>query len=171
MKDKMNKKEQTIYCVIVVIVLILLAFGDQIFMKFIPQQDNPNDKIFGGSDRLSVEVDNPYFNKIRLEDILIKYENHESFILIILRNNCYMCDVLLKNGEPFFKDASKKIYYIDSDNYSEDNETLIKFKQIDNRIYKYIDLTPLSINFEKGSVVDILVGAEKKERIEEFLTK
>ena len=36
------KKEEKIYCVIVIVVLILVFFGDQIMLHFIPSDPNAN---------------------------------------------------------------------------------------------------------------------------------
>ena len=118
------KKEEKIYCVIIVLVLILVFMGDKIMLHFIPEDPNANNTTFGGEEKQELTYDNAYVSKITLDEIMNKINAFDSFNIIFTRSNCLSCDKLM-NNESIMKDSKLPIYFVDRDTYNE-NRDLVK---------------------------------------------
>ncbi len=162
------KKEEKIYCVIIVVVLIVVFFGDQIMLKMIPSVPNLNNTTFGGELKKELIYDNPYVNKIELEDVMNKINAFDSFILIFARSNCITCSKLMEDGKSYMADSSLPIYYVDRDTYNEDRNLVKDLANYDEKLKENIDLTPFIIKVEKGMIEKTIVGTETAEKIKDF---
>ena len=164
------KKEEKIYCVLVVIVLIVVFFGDQIMLKIIPSNPNLNNTTFGGEEKKELIYDNPYVTKITLEQLMNKLNAFDSFIVIFTRSNCFTCDKLMNNLE-YMKDSKLPIYYVDRDTYNEDRQIVKNLANYDDKLKDNIDLTPFIIKVNKGMIDSTIIGTEKEEKIKDFFLK
>lgn len=165
------KKEEKIYCVIVVIVLILVFFGDQIMLKIIPSNPNLNNTTFGGEEKKELIYDNPYVSKITLEEVMNKINAFDSFIVIFTRSNCRTCKDLMENGKDYMKESKLPIYYVDRDTYNEDRQIVKNLANYDDKLKDNIDLTPFIIKVNKGMIDSTIIGTEKEEKIKDFFLK
>ena len=164
------KKEEKIYCVLVVLVLIVVFFGDQIMLKIIPSNPNLNNTTFGGEEKKELIYDNPYVTKITLEQLMNKLNAFDSFIVIFTRSNCFTCDKLMNNSE-YMKDSKLPIYYVDRDTYNEDRQIVKNLANYDDKLKDNIDLTPFIIKVNKGMIDSTIIGTEKEEKIKDFFLK
>lgn len=169
MKESMNSKEQTIYCIIVVFVLILLAFGDQIVLSKLPKNPNPNDRVF--KDLVHEKTKYSFIEEISVSEVFEKLKHQESFYLLFLREDCYTCDKVLEKMNSFSSSIQYPVYFLYREQYSTQEEEFQTLLQYDLRILENESLTPFFVQFEQGIVMDTLVGMGKKNRLEEFLCK
>lgn len=172
MKEELSKKQQVIYCTLVVIVLIFLAFGDKIVLHYIPKRANPNQAIFGetADDIKDTNYQIPFLIKLDIQEVNEKIKNKEDFFLLSSRSNCVTCEKLLPIIKSFKEtnQIKKPIYYIDRDLYNMTNLEFKTFVNHDLRIQENIDFTPYLMEFTKGRLLNQLVGYPKREVLEEF---
>ena len=93
LKEKLNLDEKTrevIYCVLVVVVIVLVAFGDRIVLRFIKSSPNPNDRVFGGETKEPYSIS--FLEQLTLDEVLEKLERQETFLLLSSKDDCYTCE-------------------------------------------------------------------------------
>ena len=163
--NNMNKKQQILYCICFVIVLLLLLFGDAIITRAIPTRINLNNKVFGGEEIDAVMKTDEY---IKTVDLLNKIDNKESFYLFSLRSNCINCELLEEKINNFDK-LNYEMYYIDQD-YVINDASWEDFLEVDENIKLNIEMTPFLMKFENGILTDYLIGNQKDEYLKQFFT-
>ena len=161
------KKEEKIYCVIVVLVLVLVFFGDQIMLHFIPEDPNANNTTFGGEEKQELTYDNAYVSKITLDEIMNKINAFDSFNIIFTRSNCLSCDKLMAN-ESVMKNSKLPIYFVDRDTYNENRNLVKDLGNLNDEVKENLDLTPYIIKVEKGMITKTILGISKDEELEYF---
>ena len=161
------KKEEKIYCVIVVLVLVLVFFGDRIMLHFIPEDPNANNTTFGGEEKQELTYDNAYVSKITLDEIMNKINAFDSFNIIFTRSNCLSCDKLMAN-ESIMKDSKLPIYFVDRDTYNENRNLVKDLGNLNDEVKENLDLTPYIIKIEKGMITKTILGISKDKDIEYF---
>ncbi len=161
------KKEEKIYCIIVIIVLILVYFGDNIMLHFIPEDPNANNTTFGGEEKQELTYSNPYIKKITLDEIMNKINAFDSFNVIFTRSNCMSCDKLM-NKEDIMKNSKLPIYFVDRDTYNEDRGLVKELGNLNDEVKENIDLTPYIIKIEKGMITKTILGIAKDIDLEYF---
>ena len=171
-KDKIilsEKGRDALYCVLFLLVLLFLAFGDQIAMRFLKKQPNPNTSI--SRSEHSTCLDYFPFVEVSLKEVLEKIEAQESFLLLSTRENCYTC----KKYVPLLKTELTKynisIYYINRSFYDSTNEDYLEFVAIHEDLQQNMQYTPYVMYFENGNLQDELVGSQEANEIYEFLER
>ncbi len=162
----MSKKEQNIYAVSVVLVLLLLLFGDKIMLKFISEKPNSNNTVFGGTKK-EVSYDNVYVSKISLEDMIANMNLGKSFFVIFTRSDCFVCDELFRK-DYLFKDSSWPIYYVERNVYTENKDSVIYLENSSEDVKENIEITPYIIMVKDGFISDTLLGSSKDDKIANF---
>ena len=135
----MNKKQQTIYCVLTVIILLILFFGDQIMLHTIPENPNPNNRVFKGENKKGVYEQIDYIKEITINELKEKLDLN--------------LDVMF--------------YYLDFDAY-EDNNNWNYWLNYDLRIKENYELTPFLMSFDNGVLIDTIIGVPKRENLRDF---
>ena len=139
------KKEEKIYCVIIVLVLVLVFFGDQIMLHFIPEDPNANNTTFGGEKKQELTYDNAYVSKITLDEIMNKINAFDSFNIIFTRSNCMSCDKLMSK-EDVMKNSKLPIYFVDRDTYNENRDLVKELGNLNNEVKENLDLNKMCYN-------------------------
>ena len=157
------KKEEVIYCIGIILVLILVYFGDDIMLKMIPSDPNKNNTVFGGKIK-EVNYENNYVTKITLDDMINKINAHEDFYVALTRSDCFVCNEIFAN-QTLFENSKYPIYYIERTN--DENKNNIEI--LNNNLKNNSEITPYFIKVEKGFITDeLLVNNSKDERIKNF---
>lgn len=82
--------------------------------------------------------------KVSYNDVFKMMENNESFVLCISRTTCSHCDNYKPKLENIAKENKIKIYYIDIDKESEENQDNFK------NIITFNDETPMTVFIKDG---------------------
>ncbi len=134
-----------------IITVIILAIGAMIYASI----------VLNGKEK----EEDKYFQELKIDELIEKCENKESFILVISQTTCSHC----AEYKPRFKKilAKHKItaYYLEKDLLNEEEEA--KLNEIAN-----ISGTPTTVFIEEGvepSTSTRLVGAKSSDSIESRL--
>lgn len=175
LKEKISldeKKKQNIYCIFMVLVLILLAFGDQIMLKFIDHQPNPNNTIFGENKEVAAsDYKIEYFTELSISEVFEKLRNKEKFVLLSSRDSCHTCKTYIPILKEQFAINNIKGYYLNRSLYDRDNQDYIELLKVDQRMEKNLQYTPYIMYFKDGKLIDDLVGSKSKEEVNNFIIK
>lgn len=164
-----SKKKQVVYCIIVTVMIVVLAFGDQIMLHFIAKDANPNNTTFGNKD------DEPYtvgfLDELTITQIITKINNKDTFILLSSRENCYTCRKYIPIVHQVFQDYNISGYFLNRTNYDSDNADYIELTKIDERLAKNLQYTPYIMYFKDGKLQDELVGSKKENVVVDFVQR
>lgn len=166
---KINLNKEVIYSVLIVVVLFILFIGDDIALKLIPENPNPNNTSFGGGELVPVNYINQNIKEINSSDVISLINNKKSFILIFVRKDCYACELLI-DKKNVLDESVYPVYFLDVDKNYQDSKFDYLMK-IDLRIYEKKDLSPLAVKFQDGIVMDTMVGIGKNKRLYEFFNQ
>lgn len=169
LKEKLNLDEKTrevIYCILVVVVIVFVAFGDRIVLRFIKANPNPNDRVFGGETKEPYSI--PFLEQLTLDEVLDKIHNRKSFLLLSSKDNCYTCEMYLPLLEEELEKINTPMYYIDRDLYNENSEALDEFIHLDENISQNFMYTPYLMYFKEGTFKAELVGKKDQDLLEQF---
>lgn len=166
---KINLNKDIVYSYLLVVILFILFIGDKIALKLIPENPNPNNTSFGGGQIVSANYNNENISEVTPSNIINLINAKGSFILILVRKDCYTCELLIDKKDAL-NESIYPLYFLDVSKYSSDDylENLIK---MDLRLYENRDLSPLSIKFQDGVLMDVLVGITKNKRLNEFFNQ
>jgi len=175
LKEKINideKKKEILYCICIVFVLILLAFGDQIAMHFISHRPNPNNKVFGEEGEVSASDYNvDFLEEISIPEILEKINQQESFLLLSSRDECYTCKKYLPLLKMQFTNFDVQAFFMNRSKYDRDNTYYVEFMKLDTQLEKNLQYTPYLMYFKDGALQDQLVGSKNEEVIVDFIQR
>lgn len=169
LKEKLNLDEKTrevIYCVLVVVVIVLVAFGDRIVLRFIKSSPNPNDRVFGGETKEPYSIS--FLEQLTLDEVLERLERQETFLLLSSKDDCYTCEKYLPILEVGIERINTPVYYIDRDLYDEGSEAWDEFISLDERITQNFMYTPYLMYFKEGKFEAELVGKKDQDLLEQF---
>ena len=167
MSGKEERKKQLIHCTLFVMVLLFLAFGDQIALRYIKSKPNPNNTVFGNAEKKEFTID--FLTPISMEEILEKVEKKENFLLLSSQDNCKICDEYYQNLNDFLKEENKTGYFLNIENINWKEENTKKFQELNPNIKDHIKYTPYIMYFENGNLKSELVGKKEKQEIENFI--
>lgn len=163
-----EKQKQIIYCVILVFVLLLLFFGDQIALRFISKNPNPNNQVFGsGEKNNNYQIE--FLTELTVEELIKKIKNKEDFIVLSSRDSCETCKKYLPDLKEILKTNQIKGYFVNRDLYKKEEHK--ELEELDSKIASHFDYTPYLMWFHKGNLLDEIIGKEKKENLELFFNK
>lgn len=166
MKDMEERKKQLIHCTLFVLVLLFLAFGDQIALRYIKSKPNPNNKVFGNVEKEEFTID--FLTSISVEEILDKIEKKENFLLLSSQDNCIICDEYYKNLSNSLIEEEKG-YFLNIETIDWKEENVKKFQEMNTNIKDHIKYTPYLMYFENGNLKSELVGKKERQEIENFI--
>ncbi len=175
MKNKIDKipldekQKQTIYCVLIVLVLILLAFGDKIALHFISKNPNPNNTVFKLGEKKDYNIE--FLKQITAQEILKKINNLETFWVLSSRDSCETCKLFLPDIEEVMKKENKTGYFINLDLREEEKDYYELLEEQEENIKSHIQYTPYIMYFENGMLKEEIVGKVEKKSLEEFFKK
>lgn len=174
LKDMINldeKKKETMYCVCIVIVLLLLAFGDRIAMHFISHQPNPNNTAWGGEVISAEDYKIDFLSELKIPDIIERIEEKETFLLLSSRDSCHTCKTYIPLLKKKFDKYGIEAFYLNRSLYDRDNTYYVDFMKKDSRLEKNLQYTPYLMYFKEGKLIDELVGSKKEIEVEEFIKR
>ncbi len=165
LEDK--KRNEILYCIFIVIVIVFIAMGDQIALHFFKSNPNPNNKVFGGAEKENYTIS--FLQELSLDEVLEKVNQKENFLLLSSKSDCVVCEKMLPVLEEDYDKRKVDIYYFNKDLYDNSMESLKKFQEVDEKINVKIIYTPYLMYFENGLLKDDMVGETNKDKIEDFL--
>ena len=173
MKTKQNdtgeRQRDVIYCAFFLIVLLFLAFGDQIMLHFITKQPNPNPSISRGDEKASsIPV---FMEELDISEILYKLNQQETFLLLSTRDNCYTCKNYIPLLEEEFAKYDITAYYMNRSLYDLNNDQFAMFTKMNENLEKNLQYTPYIMYFKEGELQDELIGSKESIEIYEFIRK
>ncbi len=143
--------------VLVVILVIALAIG----VSNIKSDDSNSD-----DSTSTVALEEAGFNEVTLDEYLELIESSEKTIILVARPTCSYCEAFAPILSEAKDDLGLTIYYIDTDNFSEDDWTTF------NASLDYLSEnswgTPLTLIVQNGEVVDVNQGYVELDTIETF---
>jgi len=175
LKEKFNideDKKQNIYCVLLVLVLILLAFGDQIALHFLEKNPNPNNSVFGESDsKNEADYQIDFLENLDIKTVLDKIDKKESFVLLSSRDSCQTCDFYLPILKEVYENYQIKGYYLNRGLYETDSLEYLTLQSKSDLLKEHLVYTPYLMFFSKGELKDELVGRKEKKDVEDFIIR
>ena len=106
-----------------------------------------------------------YLNEIKYKELIEKFENKESFVLLISQTDCTHCISYKPKLKEVANEHKLTIYYIDVDLLSDNEEDTLES-------YVGFDSTPITAfikNGEEATVANRINGDASKEKIEKKL--
>lgn len=166
-----EKKKEVIYCIFIVLVLLLLTFGDRIATHFISHQPNPNNTSFGGDVISADDYKIDFLTELKIPEILSKIENKETFLLLSSRESCHTCKKYIPLLKKMFDKYDIEAFYLNRTLYDRDNTDYAEFMNIDTRLQRNLQYTPYLMYFENGVLKDELVGSKKQVEVSNFIER
>lgn len=160
----MNKNE-VLYSVLFTIVLMLILFGDQIMLRFITNNPNPNEQLIISETKTELT----FASELTINEVLDMINNKESFILLSTRDECFICNDYFNLLKNVFLKHNISSYYINRSVLDESNDLYIKFSNYDQRLKENLMYTPYLMYFKNGVLQDELVGKKTQQEIENFI--
>jgi len=162
-----EKQKEVLYSIFIVILLIFLLLGDQIALRFIKKNPNPNNTVFKEGTKNAYKID--FLQELTMTDIMQKLQAKETFLLLSTRENCETCKLYLPDLQQTLDMHHINGYYIDHKQISSEDEKLL-FEYSDE-LKKHFSYTPYLVFFRDGIVVDEIIGRVEKARIEDFINQ
>lgn len=165
-----EKQKEIAYCILIVVVLIFLAFGDRIALRFISKNPNPNNTVFGSGEK-NKDYKIEFLEELTVWQVLEKINNKETFLLLSSRDSCETCKNLLPDLESVLKEREKNGYYINKDLSEKELTEYQILESLDERLKSHLQYTPYLMYFEEGLLKEEIVGKVEKHTLEDFVKK
>jgi len=162
-----EKKKEFIYWVLFVVVLIVLFLGDQIALRFISKNPNPNNTVFGNKEKIEYKID--FLEELNIVQVLEKINAKENFLLLSTHDKCETCKMYLPDLKIVFNDHFIHGYYINYSFLNVDSNEYREFIMKDEDIKSKLTYTPYLMYFENGILKDDVVGRIEQKEIENFV--
>lgn len=166
-----EKQKEILYCIFIVAVIVIIAFGDQIVLKFIEHHPNPNDRVFGETEKNHQEYTISFLQELTVEDVIKKIEQKETFFLLSSRDSCVTCAMMLNDLENVLKDNNQTGYFINHEKIKKESISYQKWIKDDEMLAKNLSYTPYFMYYKDGVLERSLVGKPTKEKLQAFILK
>ncbi len=170
MSDEKDHKKQVIFCVISVLVLVLIFFGDAIITRFLPVEPNPiPDGYFPDSVEEKEEEETPtvssnssydvsFMKEQTILDVLKHIESGEIVYVFSGRSTCEPC----KRFVPVLKEVATSknisIDYLDRTKISKNSEGYEKFLSYSSTLSENFSKTPYFMVFKNNQYQEDVIG-------------
>ena len=165
-----DKTKEFIYCVLIVLCLILLLLGDQIALRFIKKNPNPNNSVFGNKEK-ELDYNLDFLEATSLHELNQKIERGEKVVLLFTRSSCETCKIYLPDLKEVFQNYGIHGYFMNPDDMDRNSKEYEAFLSFHENISNRISYTPYLLFFENGELRGDIVGRMKKNEIEDFIIK
>lgn len=163
------KQKEILYCLFLIIIITIIAFGDQIILKFISHHPNPSDRVFGEQETINKEYDIPFLEELTVEEIVDKIEKKDTFILFSSRKSCMTCVSMIQDIEELLGKYDSFIYFVNQEIITKDSDSYQKWIKDDKELKKNLSYTPFLMYYRNGVLENSVVGKTTKEELEQFI--
>jgi len=165
-----EKQKETAYCILIVMVLLFLACGDQIALHFFSKKPNPNNTVFkSGEKNYDYKID--FLEKLTAIELLEKINNKENIFVLSSRDSCETCKRFLPDLQSVLEEHQIKGYFLNLDLRDQEMMEYQILESLEERLSSHIQYTPYIMYFEEGKLKEDIVGKVAKNTLEEFIEK